>query len=234
MLTLIERKSMNSNYLCCLDFETVGQIKPSSDKCQPIQLASCIIHPRRLEIVAGSEFNCVICPEDWDIPDDSMNFHMKVTGKSKAELLAKWREGLPIKQAWSNFVDYLDKWHKPGVKRKSFFSAALSCGYNNFSYDDIIIQRLATRFGNINSEGGQNLFYSRDGFDVMKLISYFFENNNDVTSISLDNMRDYFGLSRENGHDALQDVKQTAELLIRFLKLSRSLQIKFKGAFNVS
>ncbi len=46
-------------------------------------------------------------------------------------------------------------------------------------------------------------------------------------------MREYFGLSKEGGHDALKDVKDTAELLIRFMRLHRNTaaKVKFKGSF---
>ena len=39
--------------------------------------------------------------------------------------------------------------------------------------------------------------------------------------------------SKENAHDALQDVKDTANLMIKFLKLQRSLlkKVKFERAF---
>jgi DNA polymerase III epsilon subunit-like protein len=67
----------------------------------------------------------------------------------------------------------------------------------------------------------------------MNLVFYWFENNNDVKSLSLDNLRDYFGISKEGAHDALKDVKDCAQILIRFMKLHRKLgsKIKFKGAF---
>ena len=52
----------------------------------------------------------------------------------------------------------------------------------------------------------------------------------------MDYMRDYFGMSdhsKENAHDALQDVKDTANLMIKFLKLQRGLlkKVKFEKAF---
>ena len=39
--------------------------------------------------------------------------------------------------------------------------------------------------------------------------------------------------SKDNAHDALQDVKDTANLMIKFLKLQRSLlkKVKFEKAF---
>ena len=59
------------------------------------------------------------------------------------------------------------------------------------------------------------------------------ENNADVKSLSMDSMRDLFGMSKENAHDALQDVKDTANLMIRFMKLHRRVapKITFEKSF---
>jgi hypothetical protein len=49
----------------------------------------------------------------------------------------------------------------------------------------------------------------------------------------MDYLRDYLGMSSEKSHDALQDVKDTANILIRFLVMQRNLskKIKFEKAF---
>ena len=67
----------------------------------------------------------------------------------------------------------------------------------------------------------------------MDMMFLWTENNPDIKSISMDNMRDYMGLSDENAHDALQDVKDTANIMIRFMKFQRSLasRTKFEKAF---
>jgi DNA polymerase III epsilon subunit-like protein len=54
-----------------------------------------------------------------------------------------------------------------------------------------------------------------------------------LSSYSLDNVRKYFGISGEGAHDALKDVKDCAEILIRFMKLHRNLssKVKFKNSF---
>jgi len=44
-----------------------------------------------------------------------------------------------------------------------------------------------------------------------------------VKSISMDSLRDRMGLSKENAHDALQDVKDTANIMIKFMKTHRSV-----------
>ena len=68
----------------------------------------------------------------------------------------------------------------------------------------------------------------------MNMMFYWFENNSDLKSYALDNVRDYFGISKEGAHDAFKDVKDTAEILIRFMKLHRNLgnKVKFKGSFS--
>jgi DNA polymerase III epsilon subunit-like protein len=68
----------------------------------------------------------------------------------------------------------------------------------------------------------------------MNLVFYWFENNSDLKSYTLDSLRDYFGISKDGAHDALKDVRDTAEIIIRFLKLHRSLsqKIKFKNSFT--
>ena len=49
----------------------------------------------------------------------------------------------------------------------------------------------------------------------------------------MDTLRERMGLSTENAHDALQDVKDTANLMIKFMKLHRRIapKIKFEKAF---
>ena len=69
----------------------------------------------------------------------------------------------------------------------------------------------------------------------MQHIYCWFENHAEVNKYNMDYLRDYFGMPSENSHDALQDVKDTANILIRFLKLQRSMiennKIQFKNAF---
>ena len=58
--------------------------------------------------------------------------------------------------------------------------------------------------------------------------------NQDLKSYSMDSLRDYFGISKDGAHDAIKDVKDTAEIMIRFMKLHRNLasKIKFKNSFK--
>jgi exonuclease I len=54
-----------------------------------------------------------------------------------------------------------------------------------------------------------------------------------IKSISMDSMRERMGISKENAHDALQDVKDTANILIKFMKTHRTVyrNLKIEKAF---
>lgn len=227
---------MNKNKICVFDFETDGS-DPSV--CSPVQLAAIIIDPISLEIVKGSEFNINFKPEvledneNYVYTTDILDFHSKVRGCSKDDIIACWKTYPKQNQAWDMFVNYLDKYHSRSSK-KSQFSAPIAAGYNINRFDSVIVDRLSVKYKNTNKEGRTNLFYPRDVLDVINLIFYWFENNQDIKSYSLDNLRNYFGIDKEGAHDALKDVKDTANILIRFLRLHRNLsaKIKFKGAFE--
>ena len=130
-------------------------------------------------------------------------------------------------------MTYLDNYHLKNRKTKSQFSAPIACGYNIIRFDMKIIQRLSTKYGNTNKENNTNIFHPRDQIDLMNIAWLWFENLPDVKSLSLDNLREYLGIDKTNAHDAIKDVKDCAEILIRFLRLHRNLssKIKFRNSF---
>lgn len=226
---------INYNKICVFDFETDG-----SDPriCSPVQIAAVIIDPIHLEIVDDSEFNINFKPEvlenttNYQYETDILDFHSKVKECSKEEVLKAWYKYPKQEQSWKMFVNYLDKYHSRSSK-KSQFSAPIAAGYNINRFDLHIVDRLSNKYGNLNKEKRTDLFYPRDVIDAMNLMFYWFESNNDLKSYTLDSVRDYFGISKVGAHDALKDVKDTAEIIIRFLKLHRKLgqKIKFNKAF---
>ena len=62
----------------------------------------------------------------------------------------------------------------------------------------------------------------------------WFDNTTVVPNYKMDTLRDFFGLSKANAHDALTDVIQTSDIILHFLKLHRSIfpKIKFTDAFR--
>jgi DNA polymerase III epsilon subunit-like protein len=227
----------NSQKICVFDFETDG-INP--DICSPVQVAALIIDPFRLEVIKDSEFNINMKPEllekdsEYAYADsDVLDFHSKVRGSSKQEILNEWKGYQKQDQGWKMFVSYLEMYHIRSDK-KSCFTAPIAAGYNINRYDMRIIERLSAKYNNLNKEKRSSLFYPRDVIDLMNMIFYWFEGNNELKNYTLDNLRGYFGISTEGAHDALKDVRDTAEILIRFMKLHRSVssKVKFKGSFN--
>jgi DNA polymerase III epsilon subunit-like protein len=227
---------VNYNKICVFDFETDG-VNP--EKCSPVQLAAIMVDPINLEIIPNSEFNCNFKPEcmeedpNFEYKTDILDFHAKVKGCSKDDVYKEWQEYPKQSVAWKMFVDYLDKYHSRNSK-KSQFSAPIAAGYNIYRFDLPIIERLSRKNKNVNKEGTSNIFFPRDVIDSINLVYYWFSHNNELKSFKLDTLRDYFGITKDGAHDAIKDVRDTAEIIIRFLKLHRNLaeKIKFKGSFK--
>ncbi len=228
----------NFQKICVFDLETDG-VNP--DICSPVQIAAVIVDPRKLEIVPDSEFNINLMPEalesdaSYDYRDsDVLDFHAKVRGSSKEEILKGWKDYQKQEVGWNMFLSYLNMYHvKSHGGKKSCFTAPIASGYNINRFDLRIIERLSKKYNNLNKEGRSSLFYPRDVVDIMNVVFYWFEGNNELKNYTLDNLRDYMGISKEGAHDALKDVKDTAQIMIRFMKLHRNLseKIKFKGSF---
>jgi DNA polymerase III epsilon subunit-like protein len=227
---------INYNKICVFDFETDGT---NPELCSPVQLAAVMIDPIKLEVIPNSEFNINFKPEtiekdpDYEYTTDVVDFHAKVAGCSKADIMDRWRQYPNQSQSWKMFVDYLSKYHSRS-SRKSQFSAPIAAGYNIYRFDLPIINRLSQKYGNTNKEGKTDLFYPRDVIDILNLVFYWFEQNSDLKSYTLDSLRDYLGISKEGAHDAIKDIRDSAEIMIRFMKLHRKLSanIKFKDSFK--
>lgn len=232
---------MLTNNICVFDFETDGS---NPNVCSPVQLSAIMVDSKRLEIIKDSEFNIFLKPDriatatnpTIAIYDDSdiLEWHGKVKGITKEEVFENWLKYPDQKHSWQQFVSYLDNYHTNVKKIKTQFSAPAPCGYNIVKFDLKIINRLSEKYHNVNKENETSIFHPRDQIDLMRVAWLWLENIPDVKSLALDNLRDYFGMDKTNAHDALKDVKDCADLLIRFLKLHRKLsaQIKFKGAFQ--
>lgn len=227
---------MLTKKICVFDFETDGS---NPDSCSPVQLAAVMVDPVKLEIIPDSEFNVKCKPEvmeediDYRYTTDIIDFHARVKGCSQEQIYDEWKSYPSQQIAWTSFVSYLDKYHCGNRKKKTMFSAPIAAGYNINRFDLKIINRLSQKYKTIDTkENVSSLFYPRDVLDIMNLVFYWFESS-ELKSYSLDNMREYLGLSKDGAHDALKDVQDCAKILIRFLRLHRSLcqKIKFKGSF---
>ena len=227
---------MLTKKICVFDFETDGS---DPQQCSPVQIAALMIDPIKLEIIPGSEFNVFCKPEVMEKDDkyhyetDILAFHAKVRGCSQDDIYKEWQQYPSQEMSWRAFAMYLEKYHCGNRSKKSLFSAPIAAGYNINRFDLRIVNRLSLKYKLVHSsEQTSSMFYPRDVLDIMNLVFYWFENIN-LKSYTLDNIRDYLGISKDGAHDALKDVKDCANILIRFLRLHRKLgeKISFKDSF---
>lgn len=207
--------------------------------CSPVQLAAVMVDPIRLEIIKDSEFNINLKPEKLEnaldnpyADSDILEWHSKIKKCAPDDILKEWKQYPSQSKSWEAFVNYLNKYHSRSTK-KNMFSAPVAAGYNIFRFDLKIVERLSKKYFNVTDEGTSSLFYPRDTMDVMNLVLYWFEGSKEIKNLTMDTLREYLGISPDGAHDALKDVRDTAEILIRFLKLHRKLfaKIQFKDSF---
>jgi len=227
---------MLTKKICVFDLETDGS---DPEVCSPVQISAVMIDPFKLEIIENSEFNVFCKPElmendpKHEYKTDILDFHARVRGCSKEQIYKQWSEYPSQAMTWGLFTNYLEQYHCGNRKKKSIFTAPIAAGYNIHRFDLKIIDRLCKKYNTSNTKDNSSVFYPRDVLDIMNLVFYWFESLN-LKNYTLDNMRDYFGISKDGAHDALKDVKDCAEILIRFIRLHRNLvkKIKFEGSFN--
>lgn len=236
---------MNKNKICVFDFETDGA---DPHNCSPVQLAAVIVDPVKLKIVENSEFNINLKPERLEKAEgvtidnhpytdsDILDWHGKVRGVDKSTILEDWLKYPEQKHSWQQFISYLDNYHLGGSgrKTKSKFTAPIACGYNINRFDMKIVDRLSEKYDQFDAkEKSTSIFHPRDRIDLMYVVNLWFMYIPEIKSISLDSIRSYMGIDSDNAHDALKDVTDCANILIRFLKLHKNFanRIQFKNSF---
>lgn len=215
---------MIRNYICFRDYETGSKNKY---KCQPVQLAAVMIDINRLCIVPDSHFESAMKPVFDDEECAKLNIDpledeaLKINGFTREELA----EAPETKLVWENYLEYLSKYNLKGNNGGKWDAPAVG-GYNNSNFDDVIDIRMCEKYGpKLDDYGGWSIYHPFYNFDAQCLVQNFFHGSkiNNNNSISMDAMREFFGYKTEGAHNALVDVTQGADLLIRFLKLTKAI-----------
>jgi DNA polymerase III epsilon subunit-like protein len=216
----------NRDYII-FDFET-GSRNPH--KTQPTQIAAIALDGRSLTM--KGQFNSEIKPifdEQKAIDagfDPVQDEALKITGKTREQL-----ELAPsLKSVWNKFIKFVDQYNWKGEP----FFAPIPVGFNIIGFDMHIINRLCKEFGPWDTEREQQKLFSKVyKIDIMDNVFAWTEGDPTIKSISMDSLRERMGLSTENAHDALQDVKDSANIFIKLLKTHRSVyqNITFDKAF---
>jgi len=215
---------MIKNYIVFRDYET-AEMNPNS--AQITELAAVIIDPRSLEVIPESVFCSKVCPE-WD--DDKatkagwlpVNYKsLEVCGFTKADL-----EYAPqAKFVWGEYLNYLNRYGLKG-KAGNNWNAPIVAGFNSSNFDDIIDLNMCSKFGpKLGARGDWPFYHPTIKFDLMQLMHIVLNNIqlNARNSMSMDTIREYFGMDNDLSHRASFDVLQGAELFIKVLKLFRAL-----------
>ena len=206
----------NRDYIV-FDFET-GSRNPH--KTQPTQIAALALDGRNLSLKGtfNSEIKPILDDEEalaagLDPIEDGA---LKVTNKTR-EALA---EAPALKSVWTKFCKFVDQYNWKGEP----FFAPIPVGYNIVGFDLPIINRLCKEHGPWDEKReGQKLFSKVYKVDLMDNMFMWTEGDPSIKSISMDTLRERMGLSKENAHDALQDVKDTANIFIKMLKTHRAV-----------
>lgn len=201
---------MNDLDIIVFDFET-GGLKAGYNEA--IQIAGKAYQARTLEpypIEQGGEFCSLMKPVYFDRLEKKA---LECNKKTIEELQAAPDQGV----VWKQFVEWVKKFNK----KKNKWGAPIAAGKNIRSFDMAFVHELNKLHC---PKGIDTVLFGRIQVDLEDFIFQWFENSPDLPKMNMDALRDYFGLSREGGHDALVDVRQTGALIMKFLKLHRMLQ----------
>jgi hypothetical protein len=145
---------------------------------------------------------------------ESIQWHAKMKGISEDEVKDSLEKAPNIEVVWPKFVDYVTSYRT----NKTMWGLPVIAGHNILKYDCIIANRLDKAHGI-----DKNYYHPRDEIDTMKLVFPWLENNQAVNSLSLDNLRIFFGIETKGAHDALKDCLDCGLIIKRFLKYHRYL-----------
>jgi len=205
---------IDNRHLCVLDFETGGKDKTS---CEVLSIGSVIIHSGTLQII--DEFTSLVQPRNFDALEEEA---LKVNGLTREQLA---EAPLPdiIFPAWAKWIQ-----NHNITKDNNSFGAPIPTGWNINNFDLPILDRYCKEFKYWDKKwGSRTLLNPVFTFDVMTEIWLLTRTNPDTKNCKLGDMAIFMGKSEEdvtaNAHEVMWDVRTTAEIAIRYLKLMKYL-----------
>lgn len=222
------------NNICFLDFETGSR---NANTTQPTELGAVMIDPRSLEIFEDGEFSSLMKPilDDEEAKKKKLD-PLEEEALRKTHITREMLENAPdTKIVWKEFCAWVNKFNY----KDTIWTAPMVAGFNIFNFDLKIVERLAKPgvygFGPWDKKECKcTLFHPLHSLDIMHDFLRWLELDESMYSISMDNLRPFLGLSTEGKHRALADCQDGAQILIKFIKLYRTMQkeVTFRGAFK--
>lgn len=128
-----------------------------------------------------------------------------------------------IDVVWEKFNTFVAR-YRTGT---SPWNRPIAAGWNIYNFDLPIVERICAsdpyKLGPVDKGGKPNLFHPRDIWDMQKTMSKIVENFPSINTVSLDGMRNFFGIPESNGHNALVDSLESAAILCRFVQHFRRI-----------
>ncbi len=201
------------------DFET-GGLDPL--KHEAVEIAGKAYNGMTLEPYPDGEFCSLMKPER---PEDLQPKALEVNGRTVEELMKAPDAGV----VWKSFVEWVNRYNK-GAKRTGW-TAPIASGKNIRSFDF----KFADELNKKHCKNGVKtvLFNVRRQFDLEDFIGHWFIGSGELENEKMDTLRDFFGMSHDGAHGALVDVRQTGALVMKFLRLTRTLYRKSKEGATV-
>ena len=210
---------MKLNNCLVFDLETGGL---DTRTCQILEIAAIAVDPISWTPIKSSEFHSLVRPDD----EETLEAGAMAVNKIPIEEL---RKAPSAKAVFARFTDHVRRF---GGKTTSVFTAPFPAGKNIKNFDLPIMNRYCERFKIVDTNGVPKLFNRARIFDLDDDGLRWLGQTHEVDSISMDTLRDFFGISQEGAHTAIIDCAQTAWLICKFQRLYRELatKIKFKGS----
>lgn len=254
---------MNYNDIIFLDFETTGidpnKCQPIQLAAVCIDGRKLEIRENSL----FSSYICPIFDSQKCLEYGLSEMNDEITKKTGIDV-ETLKAAPTVDVVWKNqFLPYMLQWNPSKNKWKAPIKAGynviryddviikrLCGGHNRFAKNQIKMLQETKQldltkkranipepygFGNWDEDRNEDtLFAPRDIIDLMHIVWAWTENNDELKSLSFDSVREWLGISKEGAHNAVKDVMDGANVLIRFLKLTRMFaqKTKFKGAFE--
>lgn len=206
---------IDKRHFVVFDLETTG-LDPTQ-KAEIVQIAATTINFNTLEPNNNGEFQIILKPQ---FPEAASPEAIKVIGE---ELWEKAKvDGIHPKVGLRKFIDYVNSanW------QNKFYTAPILTGYNSVKFDEPFLIHWLTHYKLVKDRN--SLPWSNQSKDLMFQMHDLFHLD-DLPNRKLDTHLNLFNLSRSSAtHDALEDVRLTAQLFVRYMKMMRHIRSKLK------
>lgn len=219
-----------NNNIIIYDYETGDKNQYTTE---PLEVAAICADINTLEIKKDCDgnvllFHTLIKPTDWSLVKDEALAKNKITRQEIEE------NGVNQEFFFNQFSGFCRQFAKSDKKWDQPYAA----GFNIQKFDNVITERLCQKYNYLDKDNDSLIFHPFHFFDLAHIARMYFAWNDDLSSYSLDSLREYFGISKEGSHRADKDVMDTWLILKRFIayfkQASPKMLPKFKGAFQTN